>query len=372
MSSHLGLRVFTILFLSSFLGSQSLFAKKEEWKDIQGNSFMAEPSQILGPFAIFRTGPLHGRRVMLDQLDEPTCARLASELQARPGRSMVWAAAKSELSGEFLKAVSRVGDKGFVPADLKSAPEPEIFVVVHASAGNGDAWRMLGKASGALRALMNDYPGFVDGIFVGYGHNAAAQWDMPKAMGWPGLVMEHSVQPVNSSLYDFFQPGTPAVLVLTRDGIPLATSESDSDKDIERMLTITRELVKLSTRLDNPQTWPARARYARAARPLIYRDSDAPPLLMGNPLRTDGLSQRGVRLIDAQLDIAADGRILELKFEDDSLVPEGMRGPLSEALKKACVFVPAISRGKPVAGSYNLRMDLPNASGKTGLADLVS
>jgi hypothetical protein len=39
-------------------------AKMSAWKDVKGTSFRGEPTEILGPYAVFRVGGGGGRRVL--------------------------------------------------------------------------------------------------------------------------------------------------------------------------------------------------------------------------------------------------------------------------------------------------------------------
>ena len=53
-------------------------AKTSAWKDAAGATFKGEPTEVIGPFAIFRTSGGSGRRVLLRALSPEDCRRFAA------------------------------------------------------------------------------------------------------------------------------------------------------------------------------------------------------------------------------------------------------------------------------------------------------
>ena len=93
---------------------------------------------------------------------------------------------------------------------------------------------------------------------------------------------------------------------------------------------------------------------------MIFASGHADPVLVGNPLVPEGLKKNGVLQVDATIGVAADGQVTEVSVKPDGNVSQKMLAALGDALKKACVFVPAVDNGKSVAAIYNYHLEVPH------------
>jgi hypothetical protein len=108
----------------------------------------------------------------------------------------------------------------------------------------------------------------------------------------------------------------------------------------------------------SPAGWPDRMQYLNATRPSEFAGSRADPVLVGNPLRVDGLRKYGVKRIAARLAVAADGKVVPALLSGPEDVPAALAAPLTTALSRAIV-VPALDHGRPVAGSLDYLLVVP-------------
>jgi hypothetical protein len=158
-----------------------------------------------------------------------------------------------------------------------------------------------------------------------------------------------------------FAPGDDdafSLVVVNREGVPVFSALNPGDPEIGKVFADLTGLLEL-LRPGNPRSWPDRAYYLRAVQPVAYAHGHADPVLVGNPLVPEGLKKNGVTHVDATIAVAADGLVTEVTVKPDAGVSAKMLTALGDALKKACVFVPAVDNGKFVAGSYNYHLEVP-------------
>lgn len=150
------------------------------------------------------------------------------------------------------------------------------------------------------------------------------------------------------------------MLAISRDGAPLVSGSGHELPEIMKFIdSLTEVLGQMNPA--NPRPWKDRMHYFAAVRPEQFRGSRAEPLLVGHPLRADGLRQRGVRRVEARLAVAADGAISGVELLPESQVPEAMQAPLTDALRRVTPVLPAIDHGQPVPGHVDLLVDVPPA-----------
>ncbi|HEX2855543.1 MAG TPA: hypothetical protein VHO24_20070 [Opitutaceae bacterium] len=337
-----------------------LAAKSSEWKDLQGTQFKAEPAQVFGPFALFKTGNNTGRRVLLRGLSPEDCVRFYRETASRPPRARSWAQAKGVATREVIGRALRVQGDKLVPADLTAIPEPEILILLFGSNNDGGSWRAVGDLSAIYRRFQRVAPGRVEILFVGVRHDQLQHKRIACDTKMPWLVADFQMQP---SLGDLVRhaPGEGSALVaLSREGVPLVSGSTGTTEEVAKLADKLRELFG-ALEIDNQRGWPDRYRYEHFVRPLAHAEGGTGPLLIGNPLRADGLREYEVARIEAKLAVAADGSVTEVTLQPGSILPAAMAEPVTAALRKA-PFAPAIENGRAVAGTFDYVFVVPPAN----------
>jgi len=337
----------------------SASAKPEDWQDTQGNSFRGEPVEVLGPLALFRTGPVAARRVQLRNLAPADCVRFHEAVSRTPARALDWSKAGSTVSRELLGSVFRVEKEKLESVDLKGRPEPEIFIVFYASHGIGESWGMMGRSEAHYQKLQKAFPNMIEAVFFGIGEDSWADHSkMAVGMNVPWLVTSLNGQSSMETISAFAPIEGAGMTVLTRNGIPLLSAQpGDNEEAIKKVFADITVLLN-ALRPDNPRSWPDRAHYLRAVQQTTHRTGRADPLLVGDPFRADGLRQRGVLNFTAVVAFDADGKVTSVTLQPDGKYPEAMAAPLAEALR-SIVIVPGVENGALVSGVYTYRFTTP-------------
>ena len=328
-------------------------AKKEEWTDPQGKKFKGEPSAILGPLAVFRTGLTTMQRFPLHFLSEADCVRFAAQLSAQPSRAQDWAQAKSLISSELVGNVLRVQNGKLISADLKGQIEPEFYIIFYASNGVGESWGMMGSAIWKFQEMQKQFPGLVEGLFVGLAHSSAEHKNMAISSKLPWLVTDFYEQSRMGTIMRLGPERAPLLLIVTREGVPMfATSETEAAK-IGEVLDQLTGLLKLM-QPENPQALPDRAHYLRAVQLGSHRTGEAAPVLLVPPLRVEVLKKHGVKSFTATLTVSREGAVTAVVIQAGAEMPEKMSKPITDTLTKALV-IPAVKDGQFVDGTYEYR-----------------
>jgi hypothetical protein len=327
--------------------------KLEDWTDTQGQKFRGEPSEVLGPIALFRTGPNTGRRVAFTFLEPKDCVRFHRVVSQKPARAESWEQAKSDLTVDLRKRVMRVSEKKLVPADLSGRPEPLFYILFYVSSGEGPSWEMMGTAIQPYWDLQKNHPGMVEGVMVGLRHKATDHTNMATSMNVPWLVASFYEQSSIEAVRRFTPGEGYLLMIVSRNGVPIFSAQDPNKEAVTKTLADLGGLLDLM-RPDNPKSWPARVHYLAAVQQATHANGKADPVLVGNPLRPEGLVQRKVYGFEATLAIAADGAVKEVALAPSDSLPEKMVEPLKQALQKA-VFVPAVENGNFVDGVYTYR-----------------
>lgn len=344
----------------ALLAPASLHAKMSNWKDVQGASFKGEPTDLLGPFAIFRTGNGGGRRVLLRAFSPEDCRRIEAEIAARPARADRFAEARGYATGALVGGVQQVRNRKLEPADLATVPEPELLLVLSGSHNSAEGWFMTSNLQSFYHRARRVHPGLLEGVFLGARHDPFQHRNIATESGMPWLVAELHRQPAMGAInrYIAAREGTNLVIV-TRQGVPLVVGKGDEAKDVQQFVDQACELL---WQIDpaNPAGWVDRLHYLNATRPHAYAQSTTGPLLVGDPLRADVLRKYGVRRVVARLDIGADGKVSPTILSGPDDLPADLVAPMAAVLGRAMV-APAIERGRPVPGTLDYRLEVPPA-----------
>ncbi|ATC65069.1 hypothetical protein CMV30_14480 [Nibricoccus aquaticus] len=333
-------------------------AKSSEWQDLAGTKFKGEPVEVLGPFALFKTSLTTGRRMMLRGLAPDDILRLHHEISARPARAATWANAKSPATSDLLGRVFTVENQKLVPADLSRLPEPELLLVLFGSHNDGESWEMLRTFTATYERIQRVYPGKVGCVFMGVRHSESEHRRIATTTSMPWFVADLPAQNGMNVLNRFTPAEGTQMVLLSRHGVPLLGARASSLGEIKKFAD---ELSAFLAAIDpaNPRSWPDRSHYLSLTRPLDFASKSTGPLLLGDPLRADGLRQRGITRIDARLAIDEQGRVTDVTLLPTSVLPEPMKTPLADALRKQAVFLPALDQSTPVASSYDYSFVVP-------------
>ncbi|MGC4075382.1 MAG: hypothetical protein QM760_23355 [Nibricoccus sp.] len=353
------LRALTFLALGFLaLAPLHLPAKPSEWQDMSGAKFRGEPTEIIGPFALFKTSLTTGRRVQLRGLSPDDTLRLYREIAKHPARAQRWSEAKSAATSDLLGNVLSVKNKTLVPADLTAIPEPELLIVLYGSHNDNESWFMVRTFTAAFERIQRVYPGKVGCVFMGVRHSRSEHNRIAAESYMPWLVANFDAQPSMSLLNRYAPEEGAQMVVLSRNGVPLLGNRAT---DLTAIKKFTDDLNSLLAALDpaNPRSWKDRQQYFTLTRPLAFSGEKTGPLLIGDPLRADGLRQRGITRVEAHLDIAADGSVSQVTLLPGSVVPDALKGPLGDALRKQAVFAPAIDHGTAIAGTFDYAFVVP-------------
>jgi len=340
-----------VAILSGGLGLPAASAKTEDWTDKQGARFRAEPVAPFGPLALFRLSRTTSRKVPLGQLTPADCLRFYEQVKERSERASDWTDAKSAVCLDLRGYVSRVQQGKLVAADLKGEPEPELFVVCYVDNGIGDSWQMIDQVMAPYTKLKAAYPALLEGVFFGLRHTRSEHANMAISKNVPWLVADRSQESQMFTLADLAPGSGYALAVVTREGVPLLGAVTPDAATVTRLLDELAGMLELINP-DNPRTWADRAYYERIVQPVRHAHGECGPVLLGNPLKPQGLRERRIRQVDATLAVGADGAVTEVTIKPDGDVPPAMIAPLADALMRACVFVPAVKDGQFVAGTY--------------------
>jgi hypothetical protein len=345
--------VVTCLWLAAVPAVQ---AKMSTWKDVQGSTLLkGEPTEILGPYVIFRTAG-GGKRVLLRAFSPEDCQRIEAEVAARPAKAARFADAKAYATGGLVGRVQQVVDRALVEADLATRPEPDLLLVLAGSNNSREGWFMISNLHEFYRRVQRVYPDVLEGVFLGARHDATQHRNIAVTGAMPWLVAELHQQPGMGALRAYVPNVEGANLVLvTREGVPLVAAKGGDSAEVRKFVDQTSELL---WQIDpaNPAGWPDRLHFLAATRPREFAQAQTGPLLVGNPLRADILARYGIRRVTARLDVAADGKVSPVILSGADEVPADLVEPIRAALARA-VVAPAIDRGRPVAGRLDYLME---------------
>ncbi len=336
-------------------------AAGQEWKDPQGNAFKAEANEVLGPLGLFQTSRTGSRLLPWRALSPADCVRFDETARRLPARAADWAQGKSRLSLELKGRVSRVEGEQLVPALFAGRPEPQFLIVFYANNSVGKSWDMLGHAVEPFNQLKQAFPGQSEGLFFGMWHKFDEHRDMALQMKLPWLVADFAEENHLTSVVQFAPLSDKesfSLVVLNRDGVPVFSASNPDNAAIDKVFADLTGLLELM-RPGNPRGWADRAHYLRAVQPVAYAAGQADPVLVGNPLVPEGLRKNKVSRVDATLTVAADGSVTAVALKPEANVSAKMSAALVDALKQACVFVPAVDHGKFVDGTYHYVLEVP-------------
>lgn len=320
-----------------------------EWKDHKGATFKGEPVEALGPLVLFRTGGTTSKFLPMRALAPEDCVRFYQATAGRPPRAKKWSEAQGKASSEFIGRLMRAEGGKLKPVDLAKLPEPELFIVLFRSRQSGGSWRLFDSLSPFLNRIQRVYPGRVASVVLSTWDSGLDATSLPSSRNWN--VVDPKKQSEMKLLSRFVPGGGFVMMLMTREGVPLFGGPANEIVDLMHFVDgVSNMLWQLNPA--NPRTARDRAHYLGAVRPLEFAQGRGEPLLLADMFRTAGLRQNGIARIEAKIAVAADGKVSGVELLPESEMPAAVRPPITEAIRKMALFVPAIENGAAVAGSY--------------------
>jgi hypothetical protein len=350
--------------LGVMVATGSARAAAPEWKDHQGATFRGEPVEAMGPLLMFRTGAMSSRFLPMRTFAPEDCVRFYQAIAARPERAATWSEAKgaatSDLAGRVLRA-----DRGQLEKfDATKVPEPELLMVMYAGRRAQDAATphyLLDNLAPFVNRVQRVFPGRVASVVVATRQSNLNLRGLPSARTW--LVAEADKLGA-MRVVPRFAPGEGfAMVLLTREGVPLLGGPANDLREVMGFIDRASDIL-WQLNPENPRSARDRLHYLRAVRPVQFAAGRAEPVLLFDPLRVEALRQRGVKRVDAEFMLGADGAVAEVTLAPTSELPAALAGPLAEALRRSAVFLPAMENGAAVPGRFSYRVEVGAADAK--------
>ena len=346
----------------ALLARTHAFAAAPEWKDAKGATFRGEVVEVMGPLALFRTGAVSSKFLPLRVFPPEECVRIHETISARAPRAERWADGKGEASRELIGRLQQADRGQLRPFDFGGVPEPELLILLFGGHRNPDAAAphyLLDNLAPFINRVQRVYPGRVATVVWATRQSNLNVRGLPNARTW--LVAEPEKQHA-MKLIPRFVPGEGITMVMmTREGIPLLGTPANDVREVMRFVDRASDLL-WELNPANPRTARDRLHYLRAVRPAEFAQGSAAPLLLIDPLRVDALRQRGVKRVEADLAVAADGVVTRAELLPESVAPAPLIPALAEALRRSAIFLPALEQGAGAPALYRYSM-------KVGAAD---
>ena len=331
----------------------------EDWVTKQGDAFRATPMQVFGPFALFLTEKKGGRRVALSQLTEADCVRFQAAIGDDNARAARWTDARGSATKMLLGNVRIMVNDAYVVPELNRVPEPELLVLLFASFNAERAWETVREFLPEYQRLRARYPGALEVVYFGVRHNEAQHLQMMRDLQMPWLTPDPRELADVRRLQAYGPPQGQRLMLLTRDGVPLAQSDCKSKTEVATLIG-ELELMLSFLRPTAKRAWPDRVYYFKAVRLAAFKTGRADPMVVGHLLDTGALHTAGITAVEAKLHVSAGGEVTNAEVETTGGVNAETAAMLTQTLLKSAV-VPAVENGGFVDGTVEFRLEVAEA-----------
>lgn len=333
-------------------------APAPEWKDGKGATFRGEPVEVLGPLLMFRTGAVSSKFLPARGFSPEECVRFYQAIAHRAARADRWSDAYGEASRECVGALQRPENGQLRAVDFSRVPEPELMLILgggRRAEGAEAPHYLLDNLAPFVNRIQRVYPGRVATIVTATAQASLNVRSLPSARTW--LVADPKKLSGMKVLSRFIpQTGFMAVLV-TREGIPLIGGPVNDVGEVMKFVDHASDIL-WQLNPENPRGARDRLHYLSAVRPVQFADATAAPALLIDPLRTDVLRQRGVKRVVGNFEVGADGHVRTLELDPASEIPPPLVAPVTQALQRNSVFLPAIDHGTPTSGQFHYSLTI--------------
>lgn len=332
-----------------------------EWRNDRGEQFRATPVEALGPFALFSVEAKTNRLLKFRVLSAADCVRFHHAIASRPPRAARWTEAQGMLTRELVGRIRPVADWDRASGDLASLPEPELLLIYfhtpHAPPEEAAAQDpILSSFEPFARRVRRVYPGRVE-VVVAVARPGATGLP-PASTVWMTADAEGLAEV--GSLRGFMRTVTSGLLLITREGVPIASGPVRDVPTLARILDHASALL-WDLNPENRRTLPDRAHYRHVVRSAQFSVGAAPPEMLADPVPVDMLRRLGVTRLDARLELDPGGRVTQLTLRPTPELPGALADKLHAAICRSDVFLPAVQDGKPVAGVLDTAFVVPAA-----------
>ncbi|MBI5380889.1 MAG: hypothetical protein HZA31_03200 [Opitutae bacterium] len=349
------IRLLATLLLGALVGRGAM----SEWPNPDGKKFKGEPADVLGPFALFRTGGTSGRMLPLQALAPAECVRFHDELKAQAPASADGTTPRGMLFRELEGHVLQMQQGRLTSVDLQTRPEPEIIVLLSLSHRDGGS---LSRVVNALflqyQRIQKVYPGQLEAVFYNRHQSEEQLQQLARSRRMPWLVAIPGGKEQMKTFARFTPTEGNYVIALSRNGAPLLSAGGHDEAALTQFIDRLANLLSL-VQTDNPRNWKDRLHYQRSIRPRVFAEKETGPLLLGQPIRPEGLRKAGIAEVRARLSVTAEGKVDEVRLQRSAGMDEKLGRSLAEVLRLSATFAPAIAHGQPVAGVYDYNFTVP-------------
>jgi hypothetical protein len=199
------------------------------------------------------------------------------------------------------------------------------------------------------------FPGICEAVFLAVRNKESEHDNMARDLKIPFLIEDWRRQDEMRYFHVYGPKEGAKILIMTRDGVPIAVSDCKTKSDIERVVLEMEALLNFM-RPNNQRTWQERTNFFRTARLAAFATGRADPYLVGHLIDVDAMRTVGIKSVSAVLKVSAEGQVTNATVASGEGITPELSKALSEALLKSAV-VPAIENGKFVDGTYQLRLE---------------
>lgn len=330
-------------------------AKPEDWVTKQGEKFRATPVQLLGPFALFLTEKMAGKRVVLGQLSEADCVRFNAAIANESPRAVRWTDAQGVATKSLLGNVQKLVNDAYSIAEFNRVPEPEFLVLLFASYNSKRAWECVEEFLPEYKRVGERFPGTFEVLFFGVRHGEAEHLLMMQRLKMPWLTPDRNELGDLRRLQLYGPSEGQRLLLITREGVPVASSECKTKGEVDALVGELEAMLFLM-RPTAKRAWPDLIYYFRAVRQAAFQSGQAEPMLIGHLLDASSLQKAGISVVAARLQVSADGIVTSADVQPTGGVTSEVAAMLAQTLMKSAM-VPAVDNGKFVEGSVEFRFE---------------
>jgi hypothetical protein len=211
-------------------GPQLSGAVLPSWTAADGSHFSGEPSAVLGPFAVFSTGPTASKLVRLRALAPEEVERFKAAVEKHPRRSDRWSSATGAATAELAGGLLQREATQFLPVDLNAIAEPELMVVVMGArrSGRGD-WRMWENIAPFANRLQRVYPQRIATVMITDPQLVSVHY-VSRGEHWYVPDKTHA-RPMKV-LSQFVPAHGIYMILMTREGVPLVGGPANDVNDV--------------------------------------------------------------------------------------------------------------------------------------------
>lgn len=351
--------------LSTAAASNSIeSARPTLWKTHTGESFEGRISEVLGSVVVV-TGKNRNALLFLNSLSDAETEQVADFLQVKAAGPVVWQDSNAKVSKALRGKLLELRDGKLVDVDLKSRPEPELYLIYFSAGWCPPCHRFMPFLLKAYERYQKAVPGKVEVIFVSSDEGLSQQVAYVKKSTMPWPVLRFSALRSVREIERWAGDGIPCLVAITRSGDLLFHSyKGDEYLGPDHVLAACDQLIGNMTAND-PGARRDRHRLAviEHLRTATAGGTAPKPYLVFMDGKKYGEMRAGPFPLD--LDIDERGRVVNTRFGDE--VPAALRDMLTTDVSQ-WLFLPAMKAGQPQARTIRVPVKIGSgqavASGK--------